>query len=126
MQRTYTFFVGCLLLLWSSNFVLANTEIVEGIVKPAVEMNFSQGLYKEAVKAIEIEAIIKKLVIEDLVTIEVMPLPKEPLEIVFPQVVIDDVIVYLHEKPTPTTFTIGDKQYRMNTPAYLLNQQSPG
>lgn len=124
MQRTYTFFVGCLLLLLSSNLVFANTEIVEVIVKPVVEMK--QGLEEAEVKVFQIESIIEKLTIKDLHTIEVVPLPKEPLEIVFPKVVIDDVIVYLHEKPTSTTFTIGNQEYCMNTPSYLLNKQSPG
>ncbi len=124
MQRIYRLFVGLLFLLFSTNIVLANTEIVEIVVKPSVEMNFFQGLEKESVKAFQIETIIKK--IEDYKTAVVTPLPKEPLEIVFPKVVIDDVIVYLQEQPTPTIFAIGDKQYSMNTPLHLLQQQSPG
>lgn len=124
MKRIFSVFIGLFLLLLSTNIVSANTGIVEVIVKPSVELNFSQGLKIEGFKDFQVETIIKK--IEDLKSVEVLPLPKEPLEIVFPKVVIDDVIVYLHEKPSSTIFAIGDKQYYMNTPSHLFNQQSPG
>jgi len=126
MQRIYTVFIGLFLMVLFNNIVLANTEIVEITIEPSLEMNFLQGLGKEEIKTLEIAAVIEKLAEQELISDEVAPNPKAPIEIVFPQVVIDDVIVYLQEQPTPTTFAIGDKQYCMNTPPHLLSQQSPG
>ncbi len=93
---------------------------------PSKAINFKQGLEKEELKAFQIELILKKLVTHELPIISVEPLPKEPLEIVFPKVVIDDVIVYQQEQLSPSTFTIRDEQYYMNTPSNLLNPKSPG